>query len=190
MNVNAISNAFLLLSLYSTVASANRTSFYTQEVYCLSELPMSKLIQIKSSLADEADVAKEDVQTEGMSSRTFSSLSSPVAQPLKRTSRKPMRRYEDYHEEKGKDTKISKIFQLSVTALSFLAFGGYLLTLIITAMRQNGGNAGNGNVIVFSNLQGLQSYVRPKRDVDPSEDEVEKLYHGMILLSRSYAMYN
>ena len=91
-----------------------------------------------------------DVQTEGMSSRTFSSLSSPVAQPLKRTSRKPMRRYEDYHEEKGKDTKISKIFQLSVTALSFLAFGGYLLTLIITAIRQNAGNTGNGNVIVFS----------------------------------------
>lgn len=89
------------------------------------------------------------MRTEGMSSRTFSSLS-PVAQPLKRTSRKPMRRYEDYHEEKGKDTKISKIFQLSVTALSFLAFGGYLLTLIITAMRQNAGNTGNGNVIVFS----------------------------------------
>ena len=55
MNVNAISNAFLLLSLYSyNVALANRTSFYTQEVYCLSELPMNKLIQIKSSLADEA----------------------------------------------------------------------------------------------------------------------------------------
>ncbi|KOX71169.1 hypothetical protein WN51_04192 [Melipona quadrifasciata] len=188
MNVNAIST-FLLVSLYSKVALANRTSFYTQEVYCLSELPMSKLIEIKSSLADEGDVAKEDVQTEEMSSRTFSSLS-PVAQPLKRTSRKPTRRYEDYHEEKGKDTKISKIFQLSVTALSFLAFGGYLLTLIITAIRQNAGNTGNGNVIVFSNLQGLQSYVRPKRDVDPSEDEVEKLYHGMILLSRSYAMYN
>ncbi|KAK1123104.1 hypothetical protein K0M31_008737 [Melipona bicolor] len=148
MNVNAIST-FLLAFLYSKVALANRTSFYTQEVYCLSELPMSKLIEIKSSLADEGDVAKEDVQTEEMSSRTFSSLS-PVAQPLKRTSRKPIRRYEDYHEEKGKDTKISKIFQLSVTALSFLAFGGYLLTLIITAIRQNAGNTGNGNVIVFS----------------------------------------
>lgn len=65
--------------------------------------------------------------------------------------KKPMRRYEDYHEEKGKDTKISKIFQLSVTALSFLAFGGYLLTLIITAIRQNAmGNTGNGNIIVLS----------------------------------------
>lgn len=62
-----------------------------------------------------------------------------------------MRRYEDYHEDKGKDTKISKIFQLSVTALSFLAFGGYLLSLIITAIRQNAmGNTGNGNVIVLS----------------------------------------
>lgn len=90
---------------------------------------------------------EEDEQSEEISSRTFS-LSLPVAQPLKRTNGKPMRRYEDHYEEKGKDTKISKIFQLSVTALSFLAFGGYLLCLIITGIRQ--GNTGNGNVIVLS----------------------------------------
>lgn len=142
-----------------------------------------------------------------------------------------MRRYEDHYEEKGKDTKISKIFQLSVTALSFLAFGGYLLCLIITGIRQ--GNTGNGNVIVlsvseyfhfyywtllgnnkieideskrsfviileffpgiFQNLQGLQAYNRPKRDVPAFESlenniEIEKLYRGMILLSKYYAMY-
>lgn len=165
---------------------------------------------------------EEDEQPEEISSRTFS-LSLPVAQPLKRTNGKPMRRYEDHYEEKGKDTKISKIFQLSVTALSFLAFGGYLLCLIITGIRQ--GNTGNGNVIVlsvseyfhlldrynnkierrietfvrdnpkiFQNLQGLQAYNRPKRDVPAFESlednlEIEKLYRGMILLSKYYAMY-
>lgn len=176
---------------------------------------------------------EEDEQSEEISSRTFS-LSLPVAQPLKRTNGKPMRRYEDHYEEKGKDTKISKIFQLSVTALSFLAFGGYLLCLIITGIRQ--GNTGNGNVIVlsvseyfhfhywtlltticnnkieideskrsfviileffpgiFQNLQGLQAYNRPKRDVPAFESlenniEIEKLYRGMILLSKYYAMY-
>ncbi|KZC06051.1 hypothetical protein WN55_07137 [Dufourea novaeangliae] len=107
-----------------------------------------------------------------------------------------MRRYGEHYEEKGKDTKISQIFQLAVTALSFLAFGGYLLTLIITAIRRNSGNMNNGNVIVLSSLQGLQqSYNRPKRNVfvfDPAENdfEIEKLYQGMIMLSRSYAMYN
>lgn len=135
---------------------------------------------------------EEDEQPEEISSRTFSLSSLPVAQPLKRINRKPMRRYEDHYEEKGKDTKISKIFQLSVTALSFLAFGGYLLCLIITGIRQ--GNTGNGNVIVLSNLQGLQAYNRPKRDVPAFESlendlEIEKLYRGMILLSKYYAMY-
>lgn len=161
-----------------------------------------------------------------------------------------MRRYEEHHEEKGKDTKISKIFQLAVTALSFLAFGGYLLTLIITAIRRNSSNTNNGNFIVvsvsrfpseigktrvvgaiekqtpgiafrvcvdfpkpckpidsveniiespraslFQNLQALQNYNRPKRNTlifDPAENdfEIEKLYRGMIMLSRSYATYN
>lgn len=94
-----------------------------------------------------------------MSSRTFP-LDLPMALPLRKTTKEPTRRYEDY-DEKGKDTKISKIFQLAITALSFLAFGGYLLTLIIMSIRRNtnGGNGngngdgngdGNGNVIIFS----------------------------------------
>ncbi|KAG6801226.1 hypothetical protein HZU73_03347 [Apis mellifera caucasica] len=189
MNIVTVSLLFVFLG--SKITLANRTSFYTQEVLCLSELPMSELIQIKSTLGDEEDV-EEDEQPEEISSRTFSLSSLPVAQPLKRINRKPMRRYEDHYEEKGKDTKISKIFQLSVTALSFLAFGGYLLCLIITGIRQ--GNTGNGNVIVLSNLQGLQAYNRPKRDVPAFESlendlEIEKLYRGMILLSKYYAMY-
>lgn len=124
-----------------------------------------------NKLRVDVQTAKEDVQTEETSSRTFSLLS-PVAQPLKRTSKKPMRRYEDYHEEKGKDTKISKIFQLSVTALSFLAFGGYLLTLIITAIRQNAGNAGNGNVIVFS----VSEFTRSSSEIEKPSPFTQSRY--------------
>lgn len=62
----------------------------------------------------------------------------------------PIRRYEEW-EEKGKgDSKISKIFQLTLSALSFLAFGGYLLTLIITAIRRNATMTQANNVIVLS----------------------------------------
>lgn len=43
----------LFVFLGSKITLANRTSFYTQEVLCLSELPMSELIQIKSTLGDE-----------------------------------------------------------------------------------------------------------------------------------------
>jgi len=84
-----------------------------------------------------------------ISSRTLP-LTLPMALPmtLRKNNKKSIRRHEE-HDEKGKDTKISKIFQLAVTALSFLAFGGYLLTLIITAIRRNTPN-GNGNVLIFS----------------------------------------
>lgn len=51
MNIVTISLLFVFLG--SKITLANRTSFYTQEVLCLSELPMSELIQIKSSLGDE-----------------------------------------------------------------------------------------------------------------------------------------
>ncbi|XP_017762650.1 PREDICTED: uncharacterized protein LOC108552550 [Eufriesea mexicana] len=185
---------FLSIFLLLDVTLANRTSFYDQEVLCLSELPMSELIQIKSSLVGGEDVVEDDERAEGISSRALP-LSLPVAQALKRTNRKPIRRYEDHSDEKGKDTKISKIFQLSVTALSFLAFGGYLLTLIITGIRQNAATTSNGNVIVLSNLQALQNYNRPKRnvptlDLPVNDTEIEKLYRGLILLSKSYAMYN
>ncbi|CAK9827681.1 hypothetical protein ANTRET_LOCUS5351 [Anthophora retusa] len=191
MNINMI--AFSLILICVKVVAANRTYFYVEEVRSLSELPMSELIHIKSSLVDEEDVI-QDEQTEEVSSRAFS-VSLPVAQPLKRSNKRPIRRHGEHYDEKGKDTKISKIFQLSVTALSFLAFGGYLLTLIITAIRQNAGNNSNGNVIVLSNLQALQNYNRPKRNVliiDPAANdfEIEKLYQGMIFLSKSYAMYN
>lgn len=92
-----------------------------------------------------------------MLSRTFS-LTLPMALPLKKTSKKPIRRYEDY-DDKGKDTKISKIFQLAVTTLSFLAFGGYLMTLIITAIRRNSNNGGTDNVIVFSVTMLLENFI-------------------------------
>ncbi|XP_076237907.1 uncharacterized protein LOC143181410 [Calliopsis andreniformis] len=193
-------NASLLLVVCILLASSaktsgNQTLLYIDEVRGLSELPMTELIHIKSTLVGEEDSIEDDQEPMEMSSRS-SSLSLPMALPLKRFDKKPLRRYGEHYDEKGKDSKISKIFQLAVTALSFLAFGGYLMTLIITAIRRNSGNmTSGGNVILLSNLQGLQSYNRPKRNVlvfDPMENdfEIERLYQGMRMLSRSYAMYN
>ncbi|KAL0124279.1 hypothetical protein PUN28_006257 [Cardiocondyla obscurior] len=178
------------------MTSGDYSPLYLNEIRSLSELPMNKLIYIKSSLTNNNDVINEDENEDiDKSSRTLPSTL-PMALPMamKRNGRKPIRRHEEHYNEKGKDSKISKIFQLAVTALSFLAFGGYLLTLIITALRRNMPN-GNGNVVIFSNLQSLQKLHRPKRNIlifDPMENnfETEKLYEGMIMLSRSYALYN
>jgi hypothetical protein len=54
---------------------------------------------------------------------------------------------------KGKKGSISNIFQTSVTALSFLAFGGYLLCLIVQAIRsKNNGTAMMNGAALNANL--------------------------------------
>ncbi|XP_018309035.1 uncharacterized protein [Mycetomoellerius zeteki] len=177
------------------MASGDQSSLYLNEIRSLSELPMNKLIHLRSSLASNNDINSEYENDNIVSSRTLPwTVPMALSMSLKKNNKKPIRRHEEHYDEKGKDTKISKIFQLAVTALSFLAFGGYLLTLIITAIRRNNGN-GNGNVVIFSNLQSLQKLNRPKRNIlilDPMENnfETDKLYEGMIMLSRSYALYN
>ncbi|KAF7382758.1 uncharacterized protein V1477_018897 [Vespula maculifrons] len=190
MNSQRILIFFLVISW--EFETGNFVDIYQDEIESLSELPLDRLIKIKSSIAPilETSMIEKYGQPEGRIKSTL-----PIALPLKRNNKLPIRRYgSDYYEEKGKDTKISKIFQLAVTALSFLAFGGYLLTLIITAIRRNSNSTGTGNVIVFSNLQNLQKYQRPKRNLlvlDPTENnfQTDKLYQGMIMLSRTYARF-
>ncbi|XP_048507990.1 uncharacterized protein LOC110117081 [Athalia rosae] len=179
------------------VKSDDHSDIFLSEIRSLSELPMEKLIGIKTTFAD-----LQDTEIQGIDNATADpdfglnvSPDFPVALPLRRRrpNTKPARRYDDYWwEEKSKSSKISKIFQLTITALSFFAFGGYLLTLIIASIRRNNAvTAGSGNVIF---LQGLQSIKRPKRSstLDPMENDfdTEKLYKGMIMLSEGYALYN
>ncbi|KAL2737891.1 uncharacterized protein V1478_001977 [Vespula squamosa] len=190
MNSQRIFIFFLLILL--EFETGNFVDIYQDEIESLSELPLDRLIKIKSSITPilETSMIEKYGQPEGRIKSTL-----PIALPLKRNNKLPIRRHgSDHYEEKGKDTKISKIFQLAVTALSFLAFGGYLLTLIITAIRRNSNSTGTGNVIVFSNLQNLQKYQRPKRNLlvlDPMENnfQTDKLYQGMIMLSRTYARF-
>lgn len=88
--------------------------------------------------------------------------------PLKRMGNKYSISRHDGWAEKEKDSKISKIFQLSISALSFLAFGGYLLALIISAIRQkqNQANQNQGNnVIVLSVSHILQHNFRNMRSI-------------------------
>ncbi|XP_043287842.1 uncharacterized protein [Venturia canescens] len=179
---------FLLLCAFCHFSGVvnDRGNFFTEEIRSLSELPLDRLIRIRTNLIGDDEEGSKLPDNPARST----ALSLPVAQPLKRIStRKSIRRHEDYWDEKGKDSKISKIFQLTVTALSFLAFGGYLISLIIMAIRRNQTAATSGSVIVFSNLQ---KYKRPKRQawlIDPMENDFDqdRMYRGMIMLSECYA---
>ncbi|XP_058798491.1 uncharacterized protein LOC131668392 [Phymastichus coffea] len=164
--------------------------FYLNEIRSLSELPLEKLVQLKSSFAKK-NIDQDEYAPQ---SRSTSTLTLPVM-PLKRNGNKyPISRYDEWEEKGGKDSKISKIFQLTICTLSFLAFGGYLLALIISAIRRNQmqANPGQSNVIVLSGLQSLTKVKRPKREFqmyNPMENDYdpECFYRGMIMLSDKYS---
>ncbi|XP_023245735.1 uncharacterized protein LOC111643010 [Copidosoma floridanum] len=186
-------HGLVFMTIFSLPCYALNTSglyFNQDEVQSLSELPLDKLIQIKSSFArkisgsDDYDLIPE--------ARTRSASVVPMAMSLRRTSgsNNGLIRRHGMEEEKGKDSKISKIFQLTVTALSFLAFGGYLLTLIVTAIKRNQINVNPGVI----GLNSLQKIKRPKRGLlvlDPAENEydTERMYRGMIMLSSDYSRH-
>ncbi|XP_034942898.1 uncharacterized protein [Chelonus insularis] len=162
---------------------------FSKEVQSLSELPLDKLIQLKSNLAAENNELEEPEIEPEMEGR----IASPLSMQLKRHDphrSKSIKRFSDWEES---DNKISKIFHFALTTLAFLAFGGYLLCLVITSIRRN--SVIPGNVIVLSSLQNLQKYSRPKRNlniIDPIENnfDIDRAYQGMVMLSREYASYN
>ncbi|CAB3244321.1 unnamed protein product [Arctia plantaginis] len=109
----------------------------SNDVEYLNELPLNKLLSMKNSL-------KELVTTEyenETKTTTPSYLQRFGAQAMAIQAQPPIKRgdYEEALYKKG-ESKISNIFSMSVTTLAFLAFGGYLLCLIVQAVKakQNG----------------------------------------------------
>uniref|UniRef100_A0A6P7GEK9 Uncharacterized protein LOC114341397 n=1 Tax=Diabrotica virgifera virgifera TaxID=50390 RepID=A0A6P7GEK9_DIAVI len=90
-------------------------------------------------------------------------LSTPVGKPKSRDRggyggggggghSQPTYYYEEYYEkDNSKSHKIQSIFQLSVTSLAFLAFGGYLLCLLIHAIKAKQ-NTNTTNTVVTQAL--------------------------------------
>lgn len=104
----------------------------TKDIQFLNELPLDNLIKLKNSLQELVITESDNV-----TSTTPSYLNSFGAEamaiqgpPIKRVD------WEESVWKKGSYSKISNIFTMSVTTLAFLAFGGYLLCLIVHAIKQ------------------------------------------------------
>lgn len=96
------------------------------DVKTLSELPLERLLQVRNNFA-----SKKLSLLDG-SSQT------PQALPLHSKTTNTNRGSYEYgvqEEQKGGKKGIQSIFQISVTTLAFLAFGGYLLCLIVQAIK-------------------------------------------------------
>ncbi|XP_067011641.2 uncharacterized protein [Anabrus simplex] len=116
---------------------------------------------------------------------------------------------------KGKGKGISKIFQMSITTLAFLAFGGYLLCLIIQAVRNGtmmnmaaaGTTAGmvpaNGamggapapmmSTLIFAPLTRPSGRRRRRRDAMNATnnlDQFEGMYRALTMIAEGYSLYH
>ncbi|XP_065159855.1 uncharacterized protein [Atheta coriaria] len=115
------------------------------DIRTLSELSIDQLLSVKNKFElPSVDIPDEDESEdiEEMESRGNTS-SGPVAMALRRRSKPRSKTSTSLNrggweaEEKGKKG-IGSIFQMSITTLAFLAFGGYLLCLVVQSLKDKG----------------------------------------------------
>lgn len=154
----------------------NPVAMYTlPDSYVLSELPLAALLKVKKSVNDIICIDYPDVRTNscsaleniiGRNGSTKGGLSESQYgqggnrdQPSSRTL-SDLKNFlmgdgnrKTYHEhgmwkDSGESGKIQKLFQFSVTALAFLAFGGYLLCMIVQAIKSKGSSTVSVHYII------------------------------------------
>ncbi|KPI92585.1 hypothetical protein RR46_13806 [Papilio xuthus] len=160
----------------------------TEEIQVLNELPIDKLLRIKNSL-QEVSTTDNMTVTEPTLIETFGAQAMAIRSPIKRTD------YEDGY--KKEVSKISNIFSMSVTTLAFLAFGGYLLCLIVQAIKSkhSTANVPQSTFVLNAGIkrpQTFASYGRRKREAVTNEIDLppEQLFSALIQLCEGYAKWN
>lgn len=109
--------------------------------------------------------------------------------------KKPLQRgsHEMWHKKGNSKSKLSSIFQIAVTALAFLAFKGYLLCLLVQAIKYktNSTATANGAALVFASPGNRVRpiIIRQKRDVwlDADPDE---MYYALRTFSEGFTAYH
>jgi hypothetical protein len=86
----------------------------------------------------------------------------------------------------SESSKVQSIFQTTVTALSFLAFGGYLVSLLVSSLR--GAQCtpilpANATVVPVATVVGRR---RRRETGDPSQD----MFHTLEIIAEAYAKYD
>lgn len=186
---------FTLFTFYKVAAEVT-----TEGVKYLNELPLDKLLLLKSSLQEIVTTPIFDNVTSTPPSylQSFGAQAMAIQGP-------PVKRA-DYEEALyKKESKISNIFSMSVTTLAFLAFGGYLLCLIVQAVKAKQGSAyptqQPTTLFVSAGLKKkpqaqFASYGRRRRDnrFQNSFDDIdlppEELFDVLLKLCESYAKWS
>lgn len=96
------------------------------DIKTLSELPLERLLKVRNDFSIKATLKDESFQMP---------QALPLLQPKTTNTNRGSYGYGVQEETKGGKKGIQSIFQISVTTLAFLAFGGYLLCLIVQAIK-------------------------------------------------------
>lgn len=190
--------------LLCTIFKTSSTNINAEDIQYLNELPLENLLRLKNSLQDLVTTTYDNVTaTEPTYLQSFGAQAMAMKGP-------PVKRG-DYEEggvhKKDGHSKISNIFSMSVTTLAFLAFGGYLLCLIVQAVKakQNNANYNPQQPTTFFVSAGIKkkpqaqfssSYGRRRRDmrVMRSFRQVdlppEQLFDALLLLCEGYAKWS
>lgn len=161
----------------------------TEEIQVLNELPIDKLLRIKNSIKEVSNT--DNITTTESTFENFGAQAMAIRSPVKRTD------YEDGY--KKEVSKISNIFSMSVTTLAFLAFGGYLLCLIVQAVKSKHSYSSNVPQSTFVLNAGIKrpqtfaSYGRRKRETEvPNEIDLppDQLFSALIQVCEGYAKWN
>ncbi|CAG9583178.1 unnamed protein product [Danaus chrysippus] len=165
----------------------------TEEIQYLNELSLEKLLQLKNSLKDTT------TEYENVTASTPYESFGAQAMAIKA----PPNRKMDYEEalfKKDGKSKISNIFTMSVTTLAFLAFGGYLLCLIVQAVKSKHNTIVTTPAPTFFVNAGIKrpqttfpSYGRlnrERRDVNDIGFPPEVLFTALVQLCEGYAKWS
>ncbi|CAG9788048.1 unnamed protein product [Diatraea saccharalis] len=181
----------LFLTLTNVKGESNDLQF-------LNELSLDKLISLKSSL-HELITTPENVTSPPPYLQSFGAQAMALnAPPVKRID------YEAMH-KKDSPSKLSKLFTTSVTTLAFLAFGGYLLCLLVQAVKakdMNNPATMVPTVLISAGIKNkpqsqFASYGRSKRNIDRLERSVNQLdppadqmFEVLLQLCEGYAKWS
>ncbi|KAL1505784.1 hypothetical protein ABEB36_005265 [Hypothenemus hampei] len=117
---------FMILFIVIIKVNSHEDRYSIVDVKSLSLLPLDGLLNIKKNLLDFVPIDDDH-------NSTATDENTPSASPLIGLNKKSSDVH--YDEDKYEKKSVNKIFQSSVTSLAFLAFGGYLLFLVITAIK-------------------------------------------------------
>lgn len=179
----------MLVLLIFTFCKVTLADLSLDDVQYLNELPLDKLLRLKSSL-QELVMENYDNVTATPAYSKFGAQALPLNAPIKRA---------DYELKKGGQSKLGTLFSMSITTLAFLAFGGYLLCLIVQAVKaKEAQNTATAAPAFF--LSGIKkkpqpqfaSYGRRRRATDLTAPDIrpEQLFEALVRFCEGYAKWS